>query len=252
VSGKPWELAGAVTIAAVALVFAARAKGWSDTRQPRPSPNLAKPGMQRTALESGPSLGDYRLLERQRQPAPALSSLDERRCPTLGAELGEHSRVLQLTVSDARVEPKQLLPLALTDTVTTRPALAPLEDQLLGAAPLEQARQTLERLRQLRFRGVYRVVDYAEPRLVRKIDKPRPEWLPGVIAASFVVQDLENGQALCQTEPIIVRSDTSSAPIASRQRASTRARLLLALGQSLRERTGPALRRITTELELPD
>jgi hypothetical protein len=172
---------------------------------------------------------------------------------------------LVLDFEDGRFEAKTLLPLALTTPLRTRPlgeledrlALATPDDPTLVAAALtskadaERALTLLGRVEQRRFKGVWRISDYAEPKLVRKLGKLKREWLPGVLAATFVIQHLESGRTICQTELLIARNDTTDAPIASRSRADTRERLIRELAAELYRRTDGALPQITRALSLP-
>jgi hypothetical protein len=98
---------------------------------------------------------------------------------------------------------------------------------------------------------VYHVLDYSEPKLIRRIGKLRKEWLPGVLSASFVIQDLERQKPVCQTEVMIVQNDVREAPISARLRSMTRDRLTKDLGTQLQARAAEALSHISGQLRLP-
>jgi hypothetical protein len=115
---------------------------------------------------------------------------------------------------------------------------------------MERALAELEALSKRRYKAVYYITDYGSPRLIRRKNRPRSEWVPGVLAAWLVVHDVENGEALCQAQ-IIARNDVTDEPIRQRLRSQVRERLLRELGNEVRARSAVALGRISSTLKLP-
>ena len=161
---------------------------------------------------------------------------------------------LVLGVEDARVEQKHLLPLDILEQLVS-PELGRLERSPFGdSAELPQspsaARAELERLAQLerrRFRGIFQIVDYAKPKRIRRVDRVRPEWLPGRVVAWLVVYDADEGRPLCQTQ-LVARNDVAEAPLSKRLESAVRDRLVRELGAQLRAATPAALSGISREL----
>jgi hypothetical protein len=161
---------------------------------------------------------------------------------------------LVLGVEDARLEQKHLLPLDILEQLVS-PELGRLELSPFGdSAELPQstsaARAELERLAQFerrRFRGIYQIVDYAKPKRIRRVDRLRPEWLPGWVIAWLVVYDADEGRPLCQTQ-LMARNDVAEAPLSKRLESAVRDRLVRELGAELRAATPAALSGISREL----
>jgi hypothetical protein len=170
----------------------------------------------------------------------------------------ESSRKLLLGSEDARIQPKQLLPLDLLEHVLGRNLqYAPRVARFSSLPPppnseAEAKRLSLEveELSRRRYKAVHYITDYGSPRLIHRPNKARPEWVPGVLATWLVVHDLDADTALCQTQ-IIVRNDVKDEPIRRKLKSEVRERLIRELGIALRDETPRALARITQKLALP-
>jgi hypothetical protein len=178
--------------------------------------------------------------------------------------LAEADRTLLLRSQDSRIVRKHLLPLLLTAHLSSHD-LDPVRQHLSGAdaefsaallgRPVSHkaARMALAELSALerrRFAGVYHVIHYGAPRLIHKLGRRRPEWVPGMLDAWLAVYQRDDEHSLCQVR-VTVRNDTRDAPIRRRRRSQTRERLIRQLGRALRAQSRIALARISSALRLP-
>lgn len=236
--------------------------------QERPAPSLllgatAKEAHGASGAPDGAAAIRYlELVRKLNRPTDAPLKMQRSSCP---AELGRleraESSVLALSIRDARMEAKQLLPLVIRNQLESRPlaelGLADNEDPALTLASYsrpEQIAEALSRLQQLehiRYKGVFQILSYQEPKVIRRIGKLKPEWLPGILSAVFVVIDLSTGEALCQSDVLIAQSQVQGEPISKRLRSTIRERLVRQLGSDLRARAGEALAQIAPGLKLP-
>jgi len=206
-----------------------------------------------------------RARQRLEQQLPLPRRLRMQRCPDRSIEgWAETDRTLLLRSQDSRIVRKKLLPLLLTAHLSSHDLLAvrqylsgadgDFSDALLGrpASP-KAARMALAELSALerrRFAGIYHVIRYGAPRLIHKIGRRRPEWVPGILDTWLAIYELYEDRPLCQVR-VTVRNDTRDAPIRRRLKSQTRERLIRELGGSLRARSRIALSRISSALRMP-
>jgi hypothetical protein len=198
----------------------------------------------------------FQVTERLTAELPRPERFREQPCPD--PSLDRRAPTLVLATDDVRYEPKHLLPLDLLEQLLgpdrrfaphalkfgeTAPAALSVEEA-------ESALSELEALAERRYKAVYYVTDYASPKLIRKKNRVRSEWLPGVVASWLVVHDLKSGRALCQTQ-VIARNDVTDEPISRKMKASVRQRLIIELAGTLRSEGKLALARISSTLKFP-
>lgn len=227
-------------------------------------PALAKQAPSNELAELGRrvAFGRYQLQQRLLSPLKPPSELVETKCPddTIArATPTRAARLLLLDSQDDRAVAKDLLPVTLTEWLTTGDVQR--LDRRFGSVgeprrllPTVQAgREALDELAALearRYKGVYHVILYVEPRLQRRKWPKKPRWLPGWVLAWFAVHDLETGRALCQVE-LSVKNDVSDASTSRRMRSTVEKRFVSELGERLRRESKTALARISDVLVLP-
>jgi hypothetical protein len=162
------------------------------------------------------------------------------------------ARVLTTRFAEARPEAKALLPLSVTEPLEL-PQLPLLESALSGVHGPGALARALERaaaLRQSRFIGVFHVTRFGMPRWIWRIDRKKPEWVPGHVESWLALHDAQSGERMCQTR-LWVENDTKDASLTRRLRADTRDRLTDELGRALEVEAPIALRRLSRVLVLP-
>ncbi|HLV22191.1 MAG TPA: hypothetical protein VKZ49_14960 [Polyangiaceae bacterium] len=244
---KPWA-------AVIALIGAgsgcARAEAKHRERTAERDPGHA------AAVESTRLRGvQRRLADRFTRPLPRPVERELGACPKL-ALTDPAARELVLTVDDARVEAKTLLPLALTRRLTTAQwERVRTEDEWgndaspLAALDPARARAELDRLERLRYRAVFFVTGFVHPRVIRRIDRPKPQWVAGQLVGKLVLFDMDGSRPLCDTL-VSVQNDVSAAPISRRLRAQTRDALVDDLADRFRRAAPAAVARLAPELQL--
>ena len=198
----------------------------------------------------------FEVTERLAAELPRPERFREQACPD--ATLDGAAPELMLATEDVRYEPKHLLPLDMLEQLLggdrrfaaharrfgdTTPAA-------LGDEEAQSALAELDELAKRRYKAVYYITDYASPKLVRRKNRVRSEWLPGVVASWLVVHDLKSGSALCQAQ-VIVRNDVTDEPISRRMKATVKQRLVAELASALRSEGKAALGRISKTLRFP-
>lgn len=198
----------------------------------------------------------FEVTERLAAELPRPEHFREQACPD--ATLDAAASTLVLATEDVRYEPKHLLPLDMLEQLLggdrrfaaharrfgdTTPASLDEEEAASALAELDQ-------LAKRRYKAIYYITDYASPKLVRRKNRVRSEWLPGVVASWLVVHDLKSGGALCQAQ-VIVRNDVKDEPISRRMKATVKQRLLGELASALRSEGKLALGRISKTLKFP-
>jgi hypothetical protein len=215
-------------------------------------------------LSARVAFGLARAEHRLKQPLPRPDRFAREKCPDEDKQdLSLQERTLILRAEDARAAQKSLLPLRLSerlssrDLETIRAQLVPdaawgsgAERSRLSPRTAQTTLAQLEALDQRRFMGVYHVVYYAPPRLILKPNRRRRQWVAGRLVAWLVIYDLTEGDPICQVQ-VSGRSDTTEAPISIRLRSETRDRLIEQLGRSLVTESQAALASITEQLRLP-
>lgn len=238
--------------------------GLGDWASPDPAPLLAAAAAveHRTSRRSNDDTGVryFQVTQRLATPPQPPTQWLKKSCPDSELD-GSPDAGLWLDVRDARYEGKQLLPLVITQQLKSRPIVdtqsALLDDPALiaaslgSAADLARVRAAVEQLERQRYKAVFHVLGYSEPKLVRKLGKAKREWLPGVLSASLAVHQLETGRVVCQTPILVARNDVRDAPLGARLRSATRDRLVRELGAELRREGSRALAGITRRLTLP-
>jgi hypothetical protein len=202
-------------------------------------------------------------MARRLQADPVLPKrYREQACPDdrlrqLALEPAAHTLVLR--TYDARVGAKHLLPLDLLRRLETGEMRKidggfnqppELGGKIASDAAARQVLGALDEARQRRFRGVYHIVEYAPPALIRRVGRMRSEWVPGWLVAWLAIEDLDRQELLCQTR-VLVRSDVRDEPVTRRTKSEVKQRLIGELAGSLRSDSQPALQRISSILRLP-
>jgi hypothetical protein len=244
-------------LAVLGSMLAACALGCNERRAlPSQKPAPAVAANAQAELAERVAYRRFEVTERLASEPARPEKFREQPCPD--AELDATAPALVLATADVRYEPKHLLPLDLLERLLG-------DDRRFGAHALrfgdttraalsdEQAEDELAELNELakrRYKGVYYVTDYASPKLVRRKNRTRSEWLPGVIASWFVVHDLRGGKALCQTQ-VIVRNDVTDEPISRKMKSSVRQRLIGELASALHTQGKLALARMSKTLKFP-
>lgn len=240
------------------LALAACSQGGSERRRaPAPEQAVAQArSPQPAGLAQRVAWRRFEVTERLAAELPRPEHFRERTCPDATLDAG--ASTLVLASEDVRYEPKHLLPLDMLELLLgadrrfaaharrfadTTPASLSAEE---GASELAE----LEQLAKRRYKAIYYITDYASPKLIRRKNRVRSEWLPGVIASWLVVHDLEDGKALCQAQ-LIVRNDVTDEPISRRMKATVRQRLIAELASALRSEGKLALGRISKTLKFP-
>ncbi len=181
--------------------------------------------------------------------------LAEQRCPDDALRASaETEREIALRVEDARFEKKTLLPLRLTNELVSVDAAAletaTLPDSTRKETELDETLvKRVEWLASRRYLGVFHVTDYGAPKWIHRIDRLKPEWVPGYLVAWLVIHDAKTGEPACSTL-VHVKNDVGGAPIAARERSETSDRLTRALGAALRGEAPRALARMSAVLHL--
>jgi hypothetical protein len=204
----------------------------SDAPAVRPERTLAAAVAQRAAFRR------HELASRWARSFAVPHGLERRACPSEVLQAPASKRVVVLA-RDARVEPRDLLPLRLTERLAS-PELAVLQADVSASEPTDRVLSKLDELSLRRFAGVFHVLDYQAPRRIRRIDRPRPEWVAGILVAQFAVYDLDRHEPLCQAH-IVVRNDVRDAPLSRRLEAQVRERLTRALADELKQEARRAL-----------
>jgi len=209
----------------------------------------AQPLVQRAAFRR------HELASRWGRSFAVVQAVGHKACPSdvLRAPPSEQLIVL---ARDARVEPRDLLPLMLTERLTSA-ELAVLGVDVSASQPIEGVLSKLEDLSRRRLAGVFHVLDYQAPRRIRRIDRPRPEWVAGILVAQFAVYDLDRHEPLCHAH-IVSRNDVRDVPLSRRLEAQVRERLTRELGDKTKQEArrvlgdlGPALLARGEELHQP-
>jgi hypothetical protein len=198
----------------------------------------------------------FEVTERLAAELPRPEHFHERACPDAALDAGAATVVL--ASEDVRYEPKHLLPLDMLEQLLGADRRFAAHARRFGdttPASLsdEEAESELAELEQMakrRYKAIYYITDYASPKLIRKKNRVRSEWLPGVVASWLVVHDLKDGRALCQAQ-LIVRNDVTDEPISRRMKATVRQRLIAELAGALRSEGQLALGRISKTLKFP-
>lgn len=203
---------------------------------------------------------------RLEEPMPELTSFEERSCPDerirRRAPAGA-ARTLSLGFADARYGARSLMPLVMTRWLASHheekleALLAPTGNSHSArfAFRSENAANDAERLLvaldQRVYKGVFYIIQYKKPHLIRKKGKFRREWLPGLLRAWFVVFDIDTSEALCSTRMVVV-SDIEDAPVWLRTKADTQNRLVSELGETMLDNSQAALASISGELMIEE
>ncbi len=164
----------------------------------------------------------------------------------------EGARVLSTRVVEARPEARTLLPLSISELLEST-SLSRLESALSSMGSEADRRLAQDEVRSLatqRFIGVFHVTRFQEPKWIWRLDRKKPEWVPGHLETWLQIHDAQSGERLCQTR-IFVTNDTREAPLTQRQKAVTRERLTAELGRETRKEAQGALSRISRALSLP-
>ena len=169
---------------------------------------------------------------------PVPRGVGHRACPSDLLQAPASKRVVVLA-RDARVEPRDLLPLMLTERLAS-PELAVLQADVSASEPMESVLSKLDELSLRRFAGVFHVLDYQAPRRIRRIDRPRPEWVAGILVAQFAVYDLDRHEPICHAH-IVICNDVREAPLSRRLEAQVRERLTRELADELKQEARRAL-----------
>ncbi|HMJ12452.1 MAG TPA: hypothetical protein VK524_13600 [Polyangiaceae bacterium] len=246
-------------LAVLAALLAAFSTCCNEVRKNRRSKDPAvavAASAQPAALAQRVAYRRFQVTERLGAELPRPERFHEQPCPD--SSLDARAPSLVLASQDVRYEPKHLLPLDLLEELLgpdRRFAAHALRFGETATSALSEEEATsalgeLDVLAQRRYKAVYYVTDYASPKLVRKQNRVRSEWLPGVIATWLVVHDLKDGRALCQAQ-VIVRNDVTGEPITRKMKASVRQRLIVELASALRSDGKLALARISGTLKFP-
>ena len=241
------------------LAFLLACSGCNEQRR-APAAQAAVPALasspQATALAQRVAYRRFEVTERLAGELPRPERFREQACPD--SALDASASTLLLATEDVRYEAKHLLPLDMLERLLGADRrFAAHARRFSDATPAslsdEEAESALAELDQLakrRYKAVYYITDYASPKLVRRKNRVRSEWLPGVVASWLVVHDLRNGRALCQTQ-VIVRNDVTDEPISRRMKATVKQRLVTELATALRSDGQMALARISKTLRFP-
>jgi hypothetical protein len=175
---------------------------------------------------------------------PLPERTGRRTCPPLA----KPDTMLLTLVRDSRIEPRHLLPLRLTERLASS-ELAMLAADTAGSKNHEDTLRHFDQLSARRFVGVFHIVDYAAPQRIRRIDRPKPEWIAGVLVAAFTVYDLDRHDPQCHVQ-LVVRNDVKDVPLSRRLQARVRERLIDELADLLHSEAERAIGGITRELTL--
>ena len=228
------------------------------------APAVSAPAERSTTTEERRELASRRdflrhaVRQRMARKFPPPSRRRTQKCPDdeiAAATKDGESATLALIVQDERIQARSLVPLRLTRFVSS-PDLAAIDATSSWGvtAPLARVRaavRQLEAAQALRYAAVHHVIHYSQPKRIRKLNKRRPEWVPGWIISWLVVHDLESGSPQCQIR-VQARNDVSSAPLSARLKSDTRRELVAALGQELRRATPRAVARISGTLRVAE
>jgi hypothetical protein len=176
----------------------------------------------------------------------------------------EGERRLIVRIVDQRVEQRFLVPLKMTEQLESSeirdlaPGLEPSAEgnsHSLGARVEADSDRSgllkeLGRLGQRRYLGVYHLTEFRGADLILKLGDLKRSWWPGIFRAWFVIYDLGDQEALCSFE-VQVRNDVRDAPIRSRLRSETRARLEAELGRAATDAMRLGLAKVTSALMAP-
>lgn len=204
-------------------------------------------------------------LARLSEPMPPATRFGEQKCPDQAIEGSSARATLTLTTHDARYSARSLLPLRVTRPLESREAASlnryfeadqtrlssPLLRELRSEADAEAVTRAIEQLEQRAFKGVFHIVLFKKPHLIRKQNRRRREWTKGVLQAWLVVYDIDASEPLCQTRVTAV-SDVDDEPISIRLRAETQRKLVAELGHQLRREARHALASISQTLTIAD
>lgn len=231
---------------------------WTPRRQPSPTAAVGSSAAARSSSDT--AVRYFQVTQRLATPPQPPTQWQKKPCPDAELDPAQADR-LWLDVRDARFEGKQLLPLVITEQLRSRPIVethspllddpALVADTLGSAGDAAEVRTAVEQLERQRYKAVFHVLGYSEPKLIRRLGKAKREWLPGVLSAALAVHELETGRVLCQTQILVARNDVSDAPLGARLRSTTRDRFVRELGERLRQDAAVALAGITRLLALP-
>ena len=171
---------------------------------------------------------------------PAPSAEGRRRCPDETLANAAYAP-LPLRLRDVRRDRRQLLPLRLTQTLSTASALAVAEHLRAGDERAAGGLEPLLKLADSRYLAELLVEVYQAPKLFRRKDAPRSEWSAAVLNGRLVVYDLIEARPLCHA-PIDVRISGDGQPIRRRLRDATRERMTFELERTTRAELERALR----------
>ena len=179
---------------------------------------------------------------------PRPSAEGRRRCPdeTL---TNPASTPLPLRLRDVRLDRRQLLPLRLTNTLSTASALSVAEHLRAGDERAAGELDPLLKLGDSRYLAELLVEVYQAPKLFRRKDAPRSEWSAAALNGRLVVYDLIEARPLCDA-PIDVRISGDGQPIRRRLRDVTRERMTAELERTTRAELERALRTASSAFTL--
>jgi hypothetical protein len=171
------------------------------------------------------------------------------------------ARVLTLSFEDERYGARSLMPLSMTRWLRSQ------HEQRIGKllappgrpdAPVFEFRseddagnteELLSVLDERTFKGVFFVVQYKKPHLIRKKGKLRREWLPGLLQAWFTIFDIDESEALCSARLFVV-SNVEDEPVWLRTKATVQSKLLSELGKAMLTEAERALPTLSSELTI--
>jgi len=198
------------------------------------------------------------------EPMPRPEKFEEKRCD--GARIQQRAsnaeaRVLTLSFEDERYGARSLMPLSMTRWLRSaheqrigellappgRPDVPVFEFRTRDDA--SKMETLLSVLDQRSFKGVFFVIQYKKPHLVRKKGKLRREWLPGLLQAWFTVFDIDDSEALCSTRLFVV-SDVQDEPVWLRTKATVQDKLVNELGKAMLAEAERALPSLSSELSI--
>lgn len=243
----------------LALVLAAFGAGCNERRRAAASEQPVAALAQRpepATLAQRVAYRRFEVTERLAAELPRPERFREQPCPD--ASLDRAASTVVLATEDARYEPKHLLPLDMLEPLLGEDRRFAAHARRFGETTpaslsdeeAEGALAELDQLAKRRYKAVYYITDYGSPKLVRRKNKLRSEWIPGVVASWLVVHDLNDGKALCQAQ-VIVRNDVTDEPISRRMKAAVRQRLIGELASALRSEGKLALGRVSKTLQFP-
>jgi hypothetical protein len=267
-SGTAQGVLSARCLTPLAAAMALMAAGCEDQLPVRPALAKEAPALAPSACTTQPLAEriayEHHRVRRYFQPPAGEPELVHRECPDARIRertAAESERRLVVRMADQRLEPRFLVPLRMTEELESR-ELRDLSQRLEPSAGgnvswvgarvpthLDGPRllEDLGHLLQRRYLGVYHVTEFRGPDLILKLGDLRRSWLPGIFRAWFVIYDLVDQETLCSFE-VQVKSDTRDAPIRSRLRSETRARLEAELGRSATDAARVGLAKVTGAL----